>query len=318
MIIVFGSINIDLVFRVEKLPEEGETVLTEGFSTVPGGKGANQAVAAARALGNEAAQVVMVGAVGRDAFAEPALEVLRLSGVGLAAIGRTHRPTGCAIISVDAAGRNQITVASGANLDASQAWISDDLLEPGNLLLLQNEVAAAENLALARRAAARGAAVILNAAPARPLPPSEWAGLLRALVVNEAEAAALAGAASLAALRRLAALLDTTVVATLGGDGAVSVAPDGTGFRIGALPIPEIVDTTAAGDCFVGALASALREGQPLDQALRFASVAGGLACTKAGAQTSAPGRLDILAHLKALPPALALAEASFSEEALT
>lgn len=308
MIVVFGSINIDLVFRAAELPREGETVLTDAFATVPGGKGANQAVAAALARGRTSCPVAMVGQVGEDAFAELALRQLRAVGVDIAAVGRSRRPTGCASITVDARGRNQITVASGANLDASQDAIGDDLLSPGTWIVLQNEVAEAENLALARRAAARGAKVILNAAPARPMASEQWRGLLHHLIVNEAEAGALAGSADLDALDALARDLGTGVIATLGADGALAVPPGGSPLAVDALPLDRVVDTTAAGDCFVGALACALSDGEALDAALRFASVAGGLACTRPGAQTSAPHRAEIAARLNEIAPARRLA----------
>ncbi len=301
MILVFGSINIDFVFRTQALPREGETVLTDGMLLVPGGKGANQAVAAARA----GARVAMVGCIGQDAMAEPATAGLRGAGVDLQHLRRSERPTGCAAIVVDAAGRNHITVASGANLDTADGMVADALLGPGTTLLLQNEVDAEANLALARRARSRGGSVLLNAAPARAMNADLWAGLLAGLVVNETEAAMLAGSHQPEALRQLAAALDAPVVATLGGDGATAVMQDGSVHRIGALRLDRVVDTTAAGDSFVGALATALQEGQGLGEALRFASVAGALACTKPGAQTSAPGRAEIEARLGDLAPAV-------------
>ena len=304
MIVVFGSINIDLVFRPPALPREGETVLSDDLQMVPGGKGANQARAAALAQPPEAPPVAMAGCVGSDAFAGPALALLAEAGVDLSRVRRSARATGCAAIVVDAAGRNQITVASGANRDVSHDLAGDDLLRPDTLVVLQNEVLPAQNLALARRAASAGAAVILNAAPARPLDLRDWAGLLRALVVNESEAAAIAGSHDADALASLARQLDTVVVATLGADGAVAVGPGQERLRIGALALDRVVDTTAAGDSFVGALAAALQEGRSLAEALRFASVAGALACTRPGAQTSAPSRAEILSRIDALAPA--------------
>jgi ribokinase len=301
MILVFGSINIDFVFRTEALPREGETVLTDGMTLVPGGKGANQAVAAAMT----GAPVAMIGCIGQDAMAEPATAGLRGAGVDLQYLRRSERPTGCAAIVVDAAGRNHITVASGANLDTADGMVADALLGTGTTLLLQNEIDADANLALARRARAHGSSVILNAAPARAMNAALWAGLLSGLVVNETEAAMLAGSHEPQALRQLAAEMNTIVIATLGGDGAMAVAQDGAVHRIGALRLDRVVDTTAAGDSFVGALAAAMREGQELEAALRFASVAGALACTKPGAQTSAPNRAEINARLGDLAPAV-------------
>jgi ribokinase len=304
MILVFGSINIDLVFRPPVLPREGETVLSQELEVVPGGKGANQAVAAALAQEPGAPPVAMVGCVGSDAFAEPALALLGRAGVDLGGVARSARPTGCASIVVDDRGRNQITVASGANRDVTHGLVRDELLGADTVLVLQNEVAPSESLALARRAASAGARVILNAAPAGPFEAASWAGLLHALVVNESEAEAIVGSYAPSALGSLAQHLDATVVATLGGDGAVAASPTEGTLRIGALALERVLDTTAAGDSFVGALAAAVQEGQPLADALRFASVAGALACTRHGAQTSAPTRSEILAHLGALAPA--------------
>jgi ribokinase len=305
MIVVFGSINIDLVFRPAVLPGAGETVLCDDFERVPGGKGANQALAAALAQERGAAPVAMVGCVGSDAFAEPALSLLSTAGVDLSRVrSSSARSTGCAAIVVDTGGRNQITVASGANRAVEHGMVEDDLLRPGTLVVLQNEVPPEENLKLSRRAAQKGAEVILNAAPARPFEARDWMGLLRVLVVNESEAAAMAGSHDAEALEALAARLDATVVATLGGDGALAVGQRNGRLRIGALALERVVDTTAAGDSFVGALAAALQEKQSLADALRFASVAGGLACTKAGAQTSAPSRVEILSRIGALAPA--------------
>lgn len=302
MILVFGSLNIDLVFPVGALPAPGETVLTESYLTVPGGKGANQALAAARALGRESG-VLMAGCVGSDAFGSLATAALRESAVDVALVATSKRPTGCASIAVERSGQNAITVASGANIDARHDRVPDDLLGPETVLVLQHEVPVAENLALARRARQRGARVILNAAPARPLPADKWNGLVDILVVNETELAMLAGTGPKAA-HELSASLEAAVVATLGSDGAILVTETDS-YRIGALPVAKVVDTTAAGDSFVGAFAAALHRGSDLSSALRWASVAGGLACTRLGAQTSIPTREEIEAHLPKLAEAI-------------
>jgi ribokinase len=302
MILVFGSLNVDLVFPVEALPRAGETILTEAYGTVPGGKGANQAVAAARAAARPGT-VAMAGCVGEDGFADFVLRAVGGAGVDVLPVIRSRRPTGCASIMVDRDGRNVITVASGANLDAAHSLIPDAWLGPGTVLLLQNEVPPDQNLALARRAAAAGARVILNAAPARALPVAGWAGLLDILVVNEGELEALAGAPDAAVA--LARAFRAPILATLGAEGAVLARPDGGGLRVGVLPAIRIVDTTAAGDGFVGALAAALHEGADMAAALQRASVAGGLACTRAGAQPSLAARTEIEARLGELPPVM-------------
>jgi ribokinase len=303
MILVFGSLNIDLVVRVKSLPAPGETVLGPSYDVVAGGKGANQALAAARA----GAAVAMLGAVGKDAFSEIALAELAVAGVDLAGVARKGPRTGAAFITVDRKGENEIVVASGANLKARQSQVADAALGPETLVVLQMEVPVRENGALARRARARGARVLLNAAPAQPLP-AEALAALDWLVANEIEIAVIAGAAGhghedpRAAGAALAAATGIAVVVTLGGQGAVAYA-GGEAWQIGALPITP-VDSTAAGDAFVGTLAAALDAGAALPAALRRASVAGALACLVAGAQPSLPTRAAVDARLRELAPA--------------
>ena len=249
MIVVWGSINLDLIFPVNRLPAPGETVLGPTMRSAPGGKGANQAVAAARA----GASVVMVGAVGTDAFADPALAALIAAGVDVTRVRRVPGPTGCAAICVDTRGENQIAVAAGANLAVRADWVEDALLVPGTTLLLQMECDPAETAALIRRARGRGCRVILNLAPPTPLP-AEALRHLNVLVVNRAEGAWLGAhvhAGGDAAGLHVA--LGVTVVRTLGADGAEWAGPAGAG-SVPAVPV-EVVDTTGAGDCFVGTLA---------------------------------------------------------------
>lgn len=305
MIHVFGSLNVDLVVPVEHLPKAGETVLGRSYRIVAGGKGANQALAARRA----GSAVRMIGAVGRDAFAEVALAELARDGVDLAAVARVAAPTGAAFIGVDKRGENQIVVASGANLEARAAQAPDGSWNRGDTLLLQMEVPVAENeriLARARRAGLRG---ILNLAPALPAP----AGLLERLdwlVVNEIEVAAVAaqlGGGELspeAAMRFLAGRRIATVV-TLGSAGAL-VWDRKQAWRIGALPIRP-VDSTGAGDAFVGAFASRLDAGDAPLEAVRWGTVAGALACLVDGAQPSLPTGAAVAARLAELASASAL-----------
>ena len=302
MIVVFGSINIDMVMRVDALPRPGQTVLCDGYLMTPGGKSANAALAAARA----GADVAMFGRVGDDNFAEAALALLRDAGVDVEGVGRSARPTACAAIWVDARGENAIVVASGANLDATADQVPDKALGPDTVVVLQLEVPARENWALVRRARANGARILLNAAPAGEAP-GDVLDAIDFLVVNEIEAAAVAGNVGAdpdqpaALARRLAEAHDLTCVVTLGGAGAVAVGPEG-GFSVPVLDV-EPVDTTAAGDSFCGALAAALDGGRDLESALRFASVGAGLACTKAGTQVSLPDRASIEARIADLPP---------------
>jgi ribokinase len=287
VIVVFGSINIDVMVTVPLLPRPGETVLGGDYALLPGGKGANQALAACRA----GAAVMMAGAVGTDAFADLALELLGRDGVDLALVRRVERPTGCALIMVGAEGaqrgENLIAVASGANREAAAASVPDAVLGPGTVLVCQMEVPAAENWALIRRARAAGAHIVLNLAPAAPIDPALF-GDIDILVANAGEAAALgADPASLA--RRLRQAL----VVTSGGAGATAFLAGGGHIAIPALAI-EPVDTTGAGDTFVGVLAAGLHRGLALGAALRHASAAAGLSCLAHGAQTGMPGRAAI------------------------
>ena len=301
MIVVFGSINVDLAFRVETLPRSGETVLSDSYGVHPGGKGANAAVAAARA----GAATHMVGRVGGDRFAGDALAIMREDGVGLEHIGESPHPTGCAAVCVDGRGENAIVVASGANLDAAAEQVPDSLLGPGTLIALQMEVPPAENWALVKRAKQAGARVLLNLAPAGPVPESALQEL-DFLVVNEIEASAIAAETGLKAdrpsdmARSLAARYGMTCIVTLGGEGALAFASDG-GWSVPALPV-DPVDTTSAGDAFCGGLAAALDRGLDVAAALRLASVGAGLACTAAGAQSSLPRRGAVEARIGDLP----------------
>ena len=287
-VVVFGSINADLIFAVAALPVAGQTLLASGLSVEPGGKGANQA-AAARLDG---AAVAMVGAVGRDAMAEAALAGLRCAGVDLSRVTACAAPTGCASIVTDPAGRNQIVVALGANAVARGAQAEDALLAPGTVLITQMETDPAETAALIRRARGAGATIIHNLAPAAALA-EDALRQVDYLVVNEDEAAWLARHAGAPGgdAAALHAALGVTVVRTLGAAG-VEWAGRAGGGGIGGAPV-HAVDTTAAGDCFVGVLAAALSRGEALPAALQRANAAAGLACTRRGSQGSLPRAAD-------------------------
>ena len=307
MIVVFGSMNADLVFSVDALPRAGETVLCPGHSAVAGGKGLNQAVAAARASTDPASSVQMVGRVGPDGFAPLALQALEDAGVGTEAVTESALPTGCAAVIVDRAGENQITVASGANTDLPPEDLPDDWLGPETVLLLQMEVPLESNWAVARRAKARGARVVLNLAPAKPAP-AEVLPSFDLIVLNEIEAGMLAGAQGLGAVsgeeagRALAVRFGVTTVVSLGSAGAAAFG-QGEAWRCGALAI-EPVDTVGAGDAFVAGLALGLAEGAPLPAMLQRASVMGGLACLVEGAAPAMPSAAEIEARLGELAPA--------------
>lgn len=290
MIIVFGSLNVDLVTLVERLPGAGETVMGPGYALHPGGKGANQALAARRA----GATVTLVGAVGRDGFAEIALGLLAEDGVDLSHVARTEAPTGAAFIAVDADGANQIVVAAGANALAKAGAV--EALKPGegDLLLLQREVPENECLRAARAMRAGGGRVILNLAPAGE-PALELLALTDILIVNEHEALILARSLGWAETepdsiaRRIDGERGIACIVTLGAAGAVGWH-GGVRRRLEA-PAVEAVDTVAAGDSFVGAFAAALQDGFGFSGALQHGLAAGSLACTVAGAQPSVPRR---------------------------
>lgn len=305
-IVIVGSLNMDLVVEVPHIPQPGETVLGKNFATIPGGKGANQAVAAAR-LG---ADVTMIGSVGDDAFGEQLLESARREGIDVSHIGMDDQAaTGVAMIAVDAAGQNSIAVASGANFqltaqDVRQGWAQ---LTDIDLLVMPLETPLETIRAAVLLAKESNARVVLNPAPAQKLP----LDILRhvdVLVPNEPETAQLTGLPvetaedAQKAAQYLLAQGVGSVVLTLGSRGALVL--DGAG------PIPVFthvapydvatVDTTAAGDAFVSALAVSLGEGASLVEATRFANACGALTVTKAGAQPSLPWRNDVESLLQA------------------
>jgi ribokinase len=293
MIVVFGSINADLIFSVTDLPAPGQTVLSQGMKVEPGGKGANQAVAAAL----DGASVAMVGAVGEDTLADPALAGLVAAGVDLARVVRLPGATGCAAICTDITGRNQIVVGSGVNVVVPAPPVEDALFGPDMLLVTQMEMDPEETAALILRARAKGARTIHNLAPPIPLDPAALRAL-DVLVMNEDEADWLARHldASDATAAALHIALGITVIRTLGGGGAEWAGAEGEGW----IPAAEVTvrDTTAAGDCFVGVLAAALDRGLNLPDALHRANIAAGLACTRAGSQGSLPNAAMIEAAL--------------------
>jgi ribokinase len=298
MIVVFGSINMDLVARVRAIARPGETVLARRADSFFGGKGANQAVAAARAGRIE---VAMVGAVGSDPFGRACLDNLRDNGVDIEVVRTVEEPTGCAFITVDEAGENAITVASGANLAVRAADMPDRLLSRASVLVLQMEVPVNESLEVASRARKAGAKVVWNFAPVPAvIERTSVAELLAAtdlLVVNEHEALSAAsivdaqvGNDYLAAASALAQSHGLTCIVTAGERGAFAVGPDGTQIHAAAQSIAP-VDTTGAGDTFVGVLAHSLAEGSGVGEAMQRACVAASLSCMTPGAQAGMPYR---------------------------
>ncbi|CAL9415552.1 ribokinase [Streptomyces sp. enrichment culture] len=288
-IAVLGSTNMDLVAYVEKAPQRGETVTGREFRTIPGGKGANQAIAAAHA----GATVSMIGAVGNDSFGAKLRSTLEHSGVETDSLRTVEGPSGTAHIVVDDEGGNAIVVIPGANGTVDHLSPGDEgLIANADALLLQLEIPLPGVLAGARAARAHGVRTVLTPAPAQPLP-AELLSAVDLLVPNEHEAATLTGrtdarSAALALLEQV-----PEVVVTLGSAGCLYAA---RGADPVTVPAPQVtaVDSTGAGDTFVGTLAVALGEGRPMPDALRWAAGAAALSVQRAGATTSMPYRSEI------------------------
>ena len=288
MIIVIGSINLDLIANLDRLPAPGETLQGSSFATSPGGKGANQALAAARA----GAEARMIGAVGKDSFAAEALALLRAGNVDLTGVMESSASTGTALILVGGDGENMIAVVAGANGAVLPGDLVKARLAKGDIVLLQHEIPL--NTVDAALDAARevGAVSVLNTAPYRD---EAAAYLAKAdyVVANETEfdlncaLLKLKGGDRAGRMRAFAAKTGHAVVVTLGGDGVLAATPDSF-HQVAALKIIP-VDTVGAGDTFCGYFAAALATGLPLEQALARAAAAGSLACLKPGAQPAIP-----------------------------
>lgn len=307
MIIVFGSINMDMSLKVEKLPLPGETVLSSGYVLFPGGKGANQALAAART----GAKVALIGCVGTDNYGKTATDNVKRDGVMVSGVSKSDQPTGCAVATRDAEGHKQIIVMSGANADATHDQVPDEILLPQNLLLMQMELPADQTIALLERAKAHGVTTVLNLAPAIMIPRKAM-GLLDYLIVNSIEARQIAEKLkmnvennALHIAHALAMEGQLTCIVTLGKKGCVAVTKDGKAFGVPTLQVEqsEVVDNIGAGDAFCGTFVAAIHEGKDVVTAMRRASVAGTLACLKEGAQAALPFSDDIEARLPELGP---------------
>lgn len=298
-VLVIGSLNMDLVARCDALPGAGQTIVGRDFFTAAGGKGANQAVAAAK-LG---APVRMAGCVGRDDFGTRLIEGLRSAGVDADDVMTVDRPTGTALITVDAAGANTIVVVPGANNACDPPLVERALARPGapGILLLQHEMPPEANVRAAQLAREAGWFVVLNPAPARPIEPA----LMRSIdivIPNASEAASITGLplARLTEARGAASALvgrgARAAIVTLSGDGAVCCEGD-SAWHCPAVPVAA-VDTTAAGDAYIGALAATLADGRELVPSLGFAAAAAALAVTRLGAQPSLPSRTELAAFI--------------------
>jgi ribokinase len=302
LIVVLGGINMDLVTLTARFPEAGETVVGRQFLTYAGGKGANQAMAAAR-MG---ARVAMVGRIGDDIFGPQAIRSLEDAGVDVSGVAVTPgTSTGIAVINIDDTAQNQIIQVLGANNTCGEAEAEKvmELLYRASALLLQLEVSVELSLKVAQAAAARGVPVILDPSPVRPLPPAFYT-CCDVITPNETDAQALVDypvadreSAALAAGTLLSRGIDTAVV-KLGPQGAYYATLEGGEY----VPpfVVEAVDSVGAGDAFNGALAVALAEGRSVLQAVRMASAAGALSVTRVGAQDSMPSRQEVDALLRA------------------
>ena len=299
-IVVLGGINMDLIGTAPRLPSPGETVMGEGFYTAPGGKGANQAVAAAR-MG---ASVRMVGRVGRDTFGAGLLDNLRACGVDVSGVMEdAEAASGVAMILLDASRQNRIVVIGGANMRCDDAQVDAvaSALEGADALMLQCEIPPATSLKAARIAREMGVRVVWDLSPAEGFPPEAYA-VVDVLTPNQAEAAALTGidvtdaASAEAAARAIVERGMRAVVVKMGEGGAFYLSGGEGGY---VLPYEvEAVDTVAAGDAFGAAMTCALAEGESMVEAVRYGAAAGALAVTRPGAQEAMPTRAEVEALL--------------------
>jgi ribokinase len=306
-LVVVGSLNMDFVVTVDRLPAPGETVLGRDFQMIPGGKGANQACAAAK-LAGASVPVRMVGRVGYDLFADHLKASLSAAGVDVSTIHATKaQPTGVALIWVDRAGQNSIVVASGANHEMFSADVGAmrPVFKEARFALFQLETPLNTVAAALKAAREEGARTILDPAPAQPLP-GDLLSQVEILTPNESEACLLLGRSAgrvtpgdaPALARSLRELGPRTIILKLGEHGCFCLDGDeeirSAGFTV------DVRDTTAAGDTFNGGLAVALAEGKPIPDALRFANASAALSVTRLGAQASIPSREEVDEFLKA------------------
>jgi ribokinase len=293
---------MDLVTRASRLPRAGETLIGQTFTTVPGGKGANQAVASAR-LG---AKVAMVGCVGSDAYGTQLRDALRVEGIDCQAVKSVDGSSGVALIVVDDSSQNAIVIVAGSNGELTPASLQacDAVLQAGDVIICQLEVPMDTVGFALKRGRELGKTVILNPAPASGPLPAEWYSCIDYLIPNESEATALSGVTvdSIDSAKQAATQLIKSgagkVIITLGSQGALFA--DGQGFEHLSAPKVKAVDTTAAGDTFVGGFAAALANGKSEAEAIRFGQVAAALSVTRAGAQPSIPTLHDVQGFVSA------------------
>jgi ribokinase len=292
-ILVVGSLNTDLVVRAPRFPQPGETISGEDLQVIPGGKGANQAVAAAR-LG---ASVSMLGRVGKDNFGDFLLDNLKSNYVDAQLVQRDDASTGTATIIVDSNGQNSIVLSAGANGKVSAADVKSASFLDYKLLLLQLEIPLETVLSAAKRAHENRMRVILNPAPAQVIP-TELIALADFIIPNETELSLLTGISVNdldsveKAARKLLEQGAQNVIVTLGSNGALIVTRTKV-TKVNTYPV-DVVDTTAAGDAFIGGFATGLLQDRSLEESVRYGCACGALATTKFGAQPSLPAKEDV------------------------
>lgn len=301
-ILVIGSLNMDFVVSVEEMPRKGETISAKNMQLIGGGKGANQACAA----GKLGASTAMLGAVGKDTYGDRLLDSLKQAGVDVSRILRLEEETtGIALITVDSHGENSITVISGANGAVSPEYIerNRDLIAASDYILLQLEIPMETVVYAAKLAHEMGKTVILDPAPAPDHLPDELFDYVDLLKPNETELEKLSGIpVNEETLKSAAETMKQKgvpcVIVTLGGEGMYGSFPDGSEYRLYTQKVP-VVDTTAAGDSFTGALAAAMGEGSSVLEAMDYAGKVAAVVVTRKGAQTSLPTKEEVDAFYK-------------------
>jgi ribokinase len=301
MLIVFGSINMDFYSTVAAMPQPGETVLSPRYDTHPGGKGANQALAAAMT----GAKTAIIGKIGDDGMGQRILTNLRRHEVMTSGVARSESlPTGMASVIRNQKGEKFIIASSGANAEVKADQVPDDILHDKNMVLLQMELPLVESVDVMVRAKEHGAKVILNLAPAIKIP-TDALKLVDTLIVNQIEARQLARSFGMddtidltMLARALQTLGDMNCIVTLGGKGLVAVEKSGEAWAFKSMKLEEVVDTAGAGDCFCGTLAAMMHNGADFLEAVHTAIVAAGLSCTKEGIQDSYPFLADVKDNL--------------------
>ena len=292
MIIVFGAIYADMVMRVDKFPDPGETVLTKTYSYVPGGKGANQALAASRA----GQMVLLAGAIGNDTQGALALTLLQSAGIDLSAVKESSMPTGCSSIFVNKHAENMICSASGANMEVRENQITDQMLKEAEAIVLQCEAPIDECAKLASRAKQAGVTVILNLAPATYVP-DYYLNNVDYLIMNEVEAKFMCKDLNLTDTISMAITISQQkqlIVILTRGDRGCALALNG---NISHFPAPKVnaVDTTAAGDTFIGYVAAGIASSDfSIESAIQTASKAASICCTREGSQPSIPFSMEL------------------------